>query len=123
MPYKLVISNRVEFPVRFSVRDGATDRSFAITAQCNRVDVEEFRKSLTTSEKTLGKEIADYLASEPVGLRMLAWVGDPLLVDENGVGAPAGPEALADLLKLDGMLQNVFAALADANSAKGKLGN
>ncbi|HMZ01475.1 MAG TPA: hypothetical protein PLW24_01960 [Burkholderiaceae bacterium] len=123
MAYKLVISSTLEFPVRFTVRDGAKDRTFAYKLRCQRTDVEAFRRSMQESSETLGDLLRSFLASPALGLQMVEWIGEPLLVDEAGVPAPAGAEAFAFLLTLDGMLQHVFAAVADASSAKGKLGN
>lgn len=123
MAYKLVISPLVEFTVRFSVKDGAKDRTFAFKMRCQRTDVEAFRRSMQESSETLGDLLRGFLSSPALGLQMVEWVGEPILVDEVGNPAPAGAEAFAHLLTLDGMLQHVFAAVADANSAKGKLGN
>ena len=75
------------------------------------------------TRRVLGDLLRSFLASPALGLQMVEWIGEPLLVDEAGVPAPAGADAFASLLTLDGMLQHVFAAVADANSAKGKLGN
>lgn len=123
MAYKLVVSTVLEFPVRFSLLDGEKDRLFTFKVRGNRVDVEAFRKTLGDSTDMLVDALRKFLLGDQLGLKMVDWVGPAALVDDAGQPAPAGPEALAALLQLDGMTQHVFNTVAEANSAKGRLGN
>lgn len=123
MAYKLVVSTVLEFPVRFSLLDGEKDRLFTFKVRGNRVDVEAFRKTLGDSTDMLVDALRKFLLGDQLSLKMVDWVGPAALVDDADQPAPAGPEALAALLQLDGMTQHVFNAVAEANSAKGRLGN
>ncbi len=123
MAYKLVVSTVLEFPVRFSLLDGEKDRLFTFKVRGNRVDVEAFRKTLGDSTDMLVDALRKFLLGDQLSLKMVDWVGTAALVDDADQPAPAGPEALAALLQIDGMTQHVFNAVAEANSAKGRLGN
>lgn len=123
MPYQLVISKQIEFPIRWTLRDGAKDRVFEITASCNRISVDAEKKSWLNSTDSLDVVLRRFLLGDDLALRMLAWSGEPYMVDEDGKAAPPGDATLRELLGHDGMLQAFFKAIEDANSVKAKLGN
>lgn len=123
MPYKLVVSDTLEYEVKFTLRDGSKDREFGFKATSQRVDIPAFRDSLANSTRPLVNELRDYIQGPLAKMQMVDWIKDAALQDEAGKPAPAGAEALSALLLNEGLTQHVFNVMADANSAKGKLGN
>lgn len=113
MAYKLVVSNRVAFDVRWTLNDNGTEREFGFKAEAVRV------KEPGSESGTVG----DYL-SKDAQVRMVAWIGEPPLEDEQGQPPPAGQQAIDALYesieKLPGI---VLARYLEAVGPKAKLGN
>lgn len=115
--YKLVVSDRLEFEVKFTLNDAGQDKPFGLRLAARRQDLSEQEKSLAEQVKVL-----EFLQDR--GLVMLEWIGKPALVADDGKPVPAGKEALQALFDLvGGMVSLVFAAYLQANGAKGKSGN
>lgn len=115
--YKLVVSDRLEFDVKFTLNDGGEDKPFGLRLAARRQDLSEQEQALAEQVKVL-----EFL--EGRGLQMLSWIGKPALVDDEGKPVPAGPVALQALMDMvGGMVSLVFAAYLQANGAKGKSGN
>lgn len=121
--YKLVVGDRIEFEVKFSLNDAGQDRTFGMRLAARRQPLDEQQhdlQALTTEQ---------YLQAR--GVQMLAWTGKPgegdlssPLCDEDGTPVPAGAEALKALYSLvGGMSSLVLVAYLKANSAQGLSGN
>lgn len=115
--YKLVVGDRVEFDVKFTLNDGGAERAFGLRLSAERQPLEAQQRELDEQVK-----IKEFLDGR--GLQMLSWIGKPALADEAGVAMPAGKEALDLLCTLvGGMVHLVFASYMAANGAKGRSGN
>lgn len=113
MAYKLIVSDRVAFDVRWTLNDAGTEREFGFKAEARRV------KEPGAESGTVG----EYL-SKDAQLRMVAWIGEAPLQDEQGQPPPPGQEALfwlyEEVEKLPGI---VLARYLEAIGPKAKLGN
>ncbi len=113
MAYKLIVSDKVAFDVRWTLNDNGDEREFGFKAEARRV------KEPGAESGTVG----DYL-SRDAKVRMVEWIGDPPVVDEEGKAPPAGQPALDALYecieKLPGI---VLARYLEAIGPKAKLGN
>jgi len=115
--YKLVVSDRLEFDVKFTLNDGGEDKPFGMRLAARRQDLSEQEQALAEQVKVL-----EFL--EGCGLEMLSWIGKPALETDEGKPVPAGPVALQALMGMvGGMVSLVFAGYLQANGAKGKSGN
>lgn len=113
MAYKLIVSDRVAFDVRWTLNDAGTEREFGFKAEARRV------KEPGAESGTVG----EYL-SKDAQLRMVAWIGEAPLQDEQGQQPTPGQAALDALYeaieKLPGI---VLARYLEAIGPKAKLGN
>lgn len=115
--YKLVVSDRVEFDVKFTLNDAGEDKHFGMRLTAQRQPLEDQERQLNEQVKV--KEFLDGR-----GVRMVAWLGKSPLNDDAGDPVPPGPDALDALFTLvGGMVALVFAGYLAANGAKGKSGN
>lgn len=116
--YKLIVSDRIEFNVHFSLNDGGVEKPFGIRLAANRQSLEDQQKDLKA-----GITVGDYLKQRD--LTMKAWIGESVpLIDEKNQPVPAGAEALAALQDLVvGMVGLINAGFLEANGAKGRAGN
>lgn len=115
--YKLVVGDRVEFEVKFTLNDGGEDKPFGMRLSARR-------QPLNDQERELGEQVKvqEFLAARGVALQ--AWIGKSPLQDEDGAPVPACPEALDALyLLVGGMVSLVFAGYLQANGARGSSGN
>lgn len=120
--YKLVVGDRIEFDVKFTLNDGGEDKTFGMRLTARRQPLDEQQRDLqamTTDQ---------YLQAR--GVQLLAWTGKPgdagisPLADEGGAPVPAGAEALNALYRLvSGMSSLVLVAYLKANGAQGLAGN
>lgn len=115
--YKLVVGERIEFDVKFSLNDAGADKRFGI-----RVSARRQAQGDTERDFTDGVKVKEFLDER--GVAMLAWIGAPALLDDAAEPVPAGPEALADLYELvGGMPGLMLTAYLQANNLKSRLGN
>lgn len=115
--YKLVVSDRVEFDVKFTLNDAGKEKAFGLRMSAQR-------QPLGDQERELNEQVKVQEFLEGRGVTMLSWIGKPALEDEQGTPIPAGKEALDALYTLvAGMVSLVFANYLQANGAKGKSGN
>lgn len=115
--YKLAVSDRIEFDVKFTLNDGGVEKPFGMRMAARR-------QVLTEQEQEMreGAVVKEFLAGR--GLEMTAWIGKSPLVMEDGKPVPAGDAALQALYELvGGMVSLVFAHYLQANGAKGRSGN
>jgi len=117
MAFKLVISDRVEFDVKFSLNDGGKSKSFGMRLAANRALQDQI-----DSEHETGIKIGEFLKAR--GLTMLGWIGLCPLEDEDGAPVAAGPETLQVAMDLiPGLTGLIWAGFLQANGAQGKSGN
>lgn len=118
MPFKLIISNRVEFDVRFTLNDAGEAKAFGLRLSADRSLIDEIK-----ADHSEELNIGEFLRKRNV--TMLAWIGKAALEDaETGHPVPPGEEALQGLMGLvSGMAQLIYVAYLDANGARGKAGN
>jgi hypothetical protein len=115
--YKLVVGDRVEFDIKFTLNDGGEDKPFGMRLSAKR-------QPLGEQERELGEQVKvqEFLAGR--GVTLQSWIGKSPLQDAEGAPVPAGPEALAALYTLvGGMVSLVFAGYLQANGARGSSGN
>ena len=115
--YKLVVSDRLEFDVKFTLNDGGEEKPFGMRLAARRQDLSEQEQALAEQVK-----VVEFLQGRE--LKLMGWIGRAPLVDDEGHAVPAGPQALQALFDMvGGMVSLVFAAYLQANGAKGKSGN
>ena len=122
--FKMVLGERVEFDVKFSLNDAGEDKHFGMRLTARR-------QPLTEQERELGDHVTvqQFLADRDV--KMTAWLLDkpplqkvPPLQDAEGAPVPPGAEALQFLMKeVGGIVSLVFAGYLRANGAAGASGN
>lgn len=111
--YKLVVGDRIEFDVKFTLNDAGVEKPFGMHLTARRQELSEQERELGEQVKVL-----EFLAARGVALQ--SWIGKPPLQDGEGAPVPAGPEALAALYTLvGGMVSLVFAGYLRANGAAG----
>lgn len=118
MAYKLTVSDRIEFDVKFSLNDGGEEKKFGARLSAKRIQQDKLK-----AEFDAGVTVGDFLKAR--GLTMLEWIGKPALVDdETDQPIPPGEVALQALQDLvSGMVNLVYASYLEANGAKGRAGN
>jgi len=120
MAFRLVVGNVLEFPVRFVLNDGGTEKMFAFKVRGTRLPASELERDLTSTTQTM----REFVSSPKLALEMVDWIGQAPLLDDEGKPAAPGAEALAALYEMLPSIPGlVFAGYAEANGAKGKLGN
>lgn len=120
MAFRLVVGNVLEFPVRFVLNDGGTERMFAFKMRGTRLPAAELEQDLTGSTQTM----REFVGAPKLALQMVDWIGPAPLLDDEGKPAAPGAAALDALYELLPTIPGlVFAGYAEANGAKGKLGN
>lgn len=117
MAYKLIVSDRLDFEVNFSLKDGAEDKHFGLLMTATRCPRDQIEK-----EHASGITIGDFLAAR--GCNLVGWVKgvSPLKKEDDPV--PASAEAykvLCDLVA--GIPGLVHLGYLEANGAKGRAGN
>jgi hypothetical protein len=115
--YKLVVGDRIEWDVKFTLNDAGAEKHFGMRLSARRQERGE-------QERELGEQIKvlEFLAAR--GVSMVSWIGKAPLQDAEGAPVPAGPEALDALYQLvGGMVSLVFAGYLRANGAQGAAGN
>jgi hypothetical protein len=112
MNYKLVISDTVEVPVKFTVNDAGKTSGFQFHLIAQRLPQEAF-KALAEgdADRTVGQFLADHVTG---------WRGQRLVVDDAGNPADFSPEAFACMLDLVGVAGLAFTAYIEACGARGK---
>lgn len=115
--YKLVVGERVEFDVKWTLNDAGVDKHFGMRLSA-------LRQPLAEQDREFHEQVKVKEFLEARGLQMLSWIGKPLLEEEGGTPVPAGKEALDALYELVvGMVALVFANYQQANGARGRSGN
>ena len=120
MGYRLVVGDVSEFPVRFVMNDAGAERTFAFRLRAKRMPAKDLEALLVSSTQTM----REFVARAEFDMALLEWIGPAPLKDDEGKEAPADMAALGALYDLQPAIPGLtFAAYAEANGAKGKLGN
>ena len=100
MAYKLVVGNKVNVPVDFSLNDGDEVRQFSFTLHCDRLEATEIRKRTEKSKQL----VSSFLTSVITG-----WKGQSLVIDAAGKPADFNRESLATMLNVAGLSTLIYA--------------
>lgn len=115
--YKLVVGDRIEFDVKFSLNDNGVDKPFGMRLTARRQPLQDQEKELQEQVK-----VQEFLDGRDVTLTQ--WIGKAPLEDAAGEPAKPSKEALDALYaQVGGMVHLVLAGYMQANGAKGKSGN
>ena len=119
MAFKLVISDLVEFPVKFTLNDAGKMRQFAFNLIAKRKPMDELRAFV--QQVTQGTDDHEDFVTQMLLDTVCGWRGQTLVVEEE-TGAPAGytREGMAMVLDLVGVRALVMTAYFGACSEKGK---
>lgn len=120
MAVKLVVSDDIEFDVKFTLNDNGKSSEFGFRAHGKRLPQDR----LTAEVKESGLTLSEFLQQRG-NVRMVSWIGDsPLVDDDTNAAIEAGSGALQALLDIvSNMAMVLFNAYLDANGAKAKQGN
>lgn len=111
--YTLAIENSVDVPVKFTLKQGKVNKSFAFTLSCTRLEQDEIFSRL----KALEYKLPDFLQSEGV---IFGWSDQRLVLDAQGEPAAFSADALAMLLSPPGVSKVVYDAYLKDCGAKEK---
>lgn len=111
---KLIISNTIEVPVRFSYKDGGKQREFSITLYAERLSQDELERVAKENDKQLSDTLRE---------RVTGWKSQNLVVDDEGKPVDFSAEALELMLSVLGLPGEIFRAYIDACLIKGKAKN
>lgn len=115
--YKLVVGDRIEFDVKFTLNDAGEEKPFGMRLSARR-------QELSDQERELREQVKVQEFLEARGVSLQAWIGKSPLQEPDGSPVPPSAEALAALYTLvSGMVALVFAAYLRANGAIGTAGN
>ena len=115
--YKLVVGERIEFEVKFTLNDAGVDKPFGMRLAARR-------QPLSEQERELNEQVKVQQFLDARGVSLQAWLGKSPLADADGAPVPPSPEALATLYaQVGGMVALVFAGYLRANGAIGTAGN
>lgn len=115
--FKLIVSDRIEFDVKFTLNDSGTEKPFGAKFVADRTPMEEMQPLLSS-----GINVGDFLKGRKVAMK--AWIGKAPLVDEAGAEVAAGADALQALHDMvGGFTALLYAGYLEANGAKGRSGN
>jgi len=112
MAYRLVVSDTVEVPIKFTANDGGKNASFFFHLLAKRLSQDEFKSIIDAAD---GRSVSEFLVEQITG-----WRGQRLVVDDSGQPAAYSPEAMEAMLGLVGLPGIVFSAYIEACGAKGK---
>jgi hypothetical protein len=123
MPIKLVVSDKVAFPIRFTLNVEGKEVDFGFRLEAKREVHDTIVREAGLPENR-NKAPVPWLR-ERVGLRMVSWIGESPLKDaDSDTVIAAGDialDAIADLVSNVGSMVHV--GYLTAISAKGKSGN
>ncbi len=102
MKFKIAVSDTIQVPVKFTMRDGASIRQFAFTLTGHRCLWDDYKDQ--HPNESMGDNVTNYLKDN-----VTDWSGQRFVLDENNEPAPFSPEAFDHMLK-SGALNAVFGA-------------
>lgn len=110
---KLSIEDEVEVPVKFTLKEGKVNKTFAFTLFAKRLDQDEITARLEACEL----KFKQFLQSDGV---IYGWEGQRLVVKEDGASAEFSEEAFSVMLSAPGVAQVCFQAYQKECAAKEK---
>jgi hypothetical protein len=111
--YKLAVDDVVEVPVKFTLKAGKLDKSFAFTLIAKRLESGE----LTAAFKAVEFNYKDFFESTGV---ISGWVGQRLVLDDSDAPVPFSLDALSFMLAAPGVAHVVYLAYMKECGAKEK---
>lgn len=111
--FKLAIDNQVEVPVKFTLKVGKLNKSFAFTLFGKRLTQDEITARMESCEF----KFKDFLSGGEV---VSGWEGQRLVLNEDDTPADFGPEALDAMLSIPGVAQICYSAYTKESGAKEK---
>lgn len=106
--FKIAVSNVVVLPIKFTMKDGTTNKLFAFTLTAARKTQEEIEEH---PEQTIKEFLLENVTD---------WQGQRLVLLENNEPAAFSREALDYMLKQPGLLSIVWAAYGRESAGKEK---
>lgn len=106
--FKVAVGDVVQVNVKFTLRDGATDKQFSFTLSANRKTQEEI-------QRTPDLTIKDFLLEN-----VTDWKGQRLVLLENNEPAPFSRAAFEFMLAQPGVISSVWMAYNRDCAAKEK---
>lgn len=103
--YTLAIADQIELPIKFSVNDGGTAKSFAFKLKAKRMTQAALRAVFKD---------ADILTRDLLTEQIVGWSGQRLVLDDDGEPAEFSAGAFEALLSLVGMENLVYGAYLKA---------
>lgn len=111
MGFKLAVADRVKVPVKFTIRDGGAEKTFAFTLECERLSDEAIKARLKNEEEPVN----DFMRDVARG-----WSGQKLVLNEEGEPAEFSAEAFDAMLNMAGVGVVLFKAYLAECGAKAK---
>lgn len=111
MSYKLVISNTVSVPVKFTLNDAGKTKTFNFNVDCERLDQEEIRARTRDGEVLIKDFMADV---------MKGWRDQKLVLDDDDKPAEFNDESRDFMLSVAGLPLVIYNAYLRECGAQAK---
>lgn len=111
--FKIAIDNKVEVPVKFTLKAGKVNKTFAFTLHCNRLEQEEINTRLEAADF----KFKSFMVGDGV---VTGWEGQRLVLNVDDTPAEFSEDALGALLSIPGVAQVCFGAYQKECGAKEK---
>lgn len=111
--YTVAVSDVVEVPVKFTLKEGRVNKPFAFTLTVNRIESEEFASRM----EAVGFRFKEGLLDMKI---ITDWKDQRVILDEEGKPAEFCPEALEAMLSVPVVAQIVYQAIQKECGAKEK---
>lgn len=111
--FTLAIEDTVEVPVKFMLKEGKVNKTYAFTLTARRMSQEE----ITEAFKAVEFKFKEFFETTGV---VSDWQGQRLVLDADKNPAPFSPEAFSFMLNVTGVAQAIYVAYAKESGAKEK---
>lgn len=111
MPYKLNIADVVHVPIKFDVNNGGKNKHFSFFLVCDRLEQDEIKDRTKDPEMP----VSDFVKSVTKG-----WIGQTIVVDEEGKPAEFSDETFGLMLKMPGFSLIAYKSYFEECGAKAK---
>jgi hypothetical protein len=111
MAYKLAVENTVKVPVKFNLNNGGKISSFSFSLMCDRISQDEINAAVEDKESKAKDFIAKVAKS---------WLGQTLVLDDDGSPAPFCSESLDAMLDVIGVAGVIYLSYLKECGAKEK---
>lgn len=113
MTVTLAIGNKLEVPVKFTLKDGKLNKNYAFTLSALRKTSEEITQAFNANEFKFKETLESLDVIED-------WQGQNLVLGEDGKPAPFSAEAFAAMLGVMGVASVVYSCYQKECGAKEK---